>query len=130
MHVTDIPSIAVAFVVIYWVLSKMFPAIDVSRFFKNGNVTKAEWELLFKRYDDLVKLMQQRIETEMINHMKSLDSISGNLNSINAVTDNLSRYIERVELFLKEMNNKINDLTSEVSNIAKSVEVIRDRRRK
>lgn len=132
MDIGKIPDIAVAFVVIYWVLVQMFPQLDIKRLINkgNGNVTKQDWELLFKKYDTLIDVVSERNRVEMDKISNLINPIMTSIQSVEDVVKSFSSYIERTEAVLKEIKFDIKRLVEKLDAVNTSIEIIKDRRRK
>lgn len=132
MGLDKIPDIAVAFVVIYWVLVQLFPQLDVKKLIgkDNNEITKRDWELLFKKYDTLIDVVSERnkIEIEKVNNL--INPILTSIESVEKVVNDFATYIERTEAILKEMKFDLKKACEKLDVVNTSIEIIKDRRRK
>lgn len=138
----DISNLAASLVVIYWVLSRFFPQIDISRLSKtNGTVSRQDWVLLFQRYDELVKTAYDQFKTQIVQLSDMINLVLESVRSFQTTTDKSMRYIENVDIRLKETDNRLQKLTEQLgqsdkelneklNKISTDIQILKERKRK
>lgn len=118
----DISNLAASLVVIYWVLSRFFPRIDISRLSKNnGTVSRQDWLLLFQRYDDLVKTAYDQFKTQIAQLSDMMERVLESVRSFQTTTDKSMHYIENVDTKLKETDNRLQKLAEHMGQSEKEL---------
>lgn len=139
----DISNLAASLVVIYWVLSRFFPQIDISRLSKsnNGTVSRQDWLLLFQRYDELVKTAYDQFKTQIVQLSGMMDLVLESIRSFQTTTDKSTRYVENVDSRLKETDDRLQKLAEQLSQsnkelneklnkISTDIQILKERKRK
>lgn len=127
-----LPDIVIGLIVVYWLLSQLFPQISLFNLSKNSKqriVTREEWELLFKRYDDIITTMQQAFSAQVDKIEYIIAPLISSIRTTESTVISLMRYLERNEARMDEAVARLKEIQVSLNEIIKHISQIGSRRR-
>ncbi len=103
-----------AFLIVYFILSQMYPKLQFWRNKNNELATKEDFKLLFSKYDDLVRQIKDDKKAELNKNGLMLQQM---LN----ISSNNAQIIEGLSNVIRELNSRFNELDKLVNRIDKAI---------
>jgi len=112
-----VSSGVLAIIFIIFLLSRLFP--EFRRRLFNNSVTRRDWELLFNRYDQLVRDIQKESQASMANVKMLFDRVDEQLKRFDNIFDHVIKYIETSSVNMQQQNQKNEGFTQKLDEIIK-----------